>query len=64
MTQQTMQTTIPAEKFQNAEQLWFWFLYARSVRNGPGPYDVPASHLRIAGRGNIGNETVFIWPTD
>ena len=34
MTQQTMKTTIPAEKFQNAEQLWFWFLYARSVRNG------------------------------
>ncbi|MBD5389208.1 hypothetical protein HDR63_03050 [bacterium] len=25
---------IGAEKFQNAEQLWFWFLYARSVRNG------------------------------
>ena len=21
------------EKFQNAEQLWFWFLYSRSVRN-------------------------------
>lgn len=22
------------EKFQTAEQLWFWFLYSRSVRNG------------------------------
>ena len=21
------------EKFQNAEQLWFWFLYSRSIRN-------------------------------
>ncbi len=21
-------------KFQNAEQLWFWFLYSKSVRNG------------------------------
>ncbi len=23
-----------AEKFQNAEQLWFWFLYSKSIRNG------------------------------
>ena len=23
-----------AEKFHNAEQLWFWFLYSKSVRNG------------------------------
>ena len=22
------------EKFHNAEQLWFWFLYSRSVQNG------------------------------
>ena len=22
------------EKFQNAEQLWFWFLYSKAVRNG------------------------------
>ena len=21
------------EKFQNAEQLWFWFLYSKSVQN-------------------------------
>lgn len=32
MTQtQTIYTT---EKFQNSEQLWFWFLYSKSVRNG------------------------------
>lgn len=24
----------PTEKFQNAEQLWFWFLYSKSVQNG------------------------------
>ena len=23
-----------SEKFQNAEQLWFWFLYSKSIRNG------------------------------
>ena len=22
------------ERFHNAEQLWFWFLYSKSVRNG------------------------------
>lgn len=22
------------EKFQNAEQLWFWFMYSKSVQNG------------------------------
>lgn len=22
------------EKFQNAEQLWFWFLYSKSMQNG------------------------------
>ncbi len=22
------------EKFQSAEQLWFWFLYSKSIRNG------------------------------
>lgn len=25
---------LSAEKFQNAEQLWFWFLYSRSVARG------------------------------
>jgi len=34
MTSQTAQTFTPAEKFQNAEQLWFWFLYSKSVRAG------------------------------
>lgn len=32
MTYQTAQNIINAEKFQNAEQLWFWFLYSKSVR--------------------------------
>lgn len=27
------QSIIIAEKFQSAEQLWFWFLYSRAVRN-------------------------------
>lgn len=34
MTSQNTQITYPAEKFQNAEQLWFWFLYSKSVQNG------------------------------
>ena len=35
MTQQTQMTTVIAqEKFQNAEQLWFWFVYSKSVRGG------------------------------
>ena len=29
----TQQTTELINKFQNAEQLWFWFLYSRSVQN-------------------------------
>ena len=24
------------ERFQNAEQLWFWFLYSKSIQNGFG----------------------------
>lgn len=24
---------VSAEKFQNAEQMWFWFLYSREMRN-------------------------------
>ena len=28
------QTLYYTEKFQSAEQLWFWFLYSQSVRNG------------------------------
>lgn len=23
-----------SDKFQNAEQLWFWFLYSKSIQNG------------------------------
>ncbi len=34
MTSQNMQNLPQAEKFQNAEQLWFWFLYSRAVQNG------------------------------
>jgi len=28
------QTISSLEKFQNAEQLWFWFLYSKSIQNG------------------------------
>ena len=28
------QTACSQEKFHNAEQLWFWFLYSKSVQNG------------------------------
>lgn len=28
------QTAYTTEKFQNAEQLWFWFLYSKSVQTG------------------------------
>ena len=27
------QPVITAEKFQNAEQLWFWFLHSRAMRS-------------------------------
>ena len=31
----TLQNDInQADKFQNAEQLWFWFLYSKSIQNG------------------------------
>lgn len=29
----TLSITMP-EKFQSAEQMWFWFLYSKSVQNG------------------------------
>lgn len=32
MTKQNTQNSSNAEKFQNAEQLWFWFTYSRAVR--------------------------------
>lgn len=34
MTTQTPQSTSVADKFHNAEQMWFWFVYSRSVRGG------------------------------
>lgn len=34
MTQQNAQTISTTEKFQSAEQLWFWFLYSKSVQTG------------------------------
>jgi hypothetical protein len=34
MTQ--IETNYTPEKFQNAEQMWFWFLYSKSVRNDIG----------------------------
>ena len=35
MTNTQKQTEINlTEKFQNSEQLWFWFLYSKSVQNG------------------------------
>lgn len=30
---ETQKSYIP-EKFQNSEQLWFWFLYSKSVQSG------------------------------
>lgn len=32
MTNQTLKSFQNSEKFQNAEQLWFWFLYTKSIR--------------------------------
>ena len=31
------------EKFHSAEQLWFWFLYSRSVQNGYAQRHAPAT---------------------
>lgn len=34
MTAQNIQTySLTTEKFQNAEQLWFWFLYSKSIQH-------------------------------
>ena len=35
------------EKFQNAEQIWFWFLYSKSVRNDIGQNNGRASTRRV-----------------
>ncbi len=34
MTSKNIQTACNTEKFHNAEQLWFWFLYSKSVQRG------------------------------
>ena len=34
MKRQNTQPVYTTERFQNAEQLWFWFLYSKSVQNG------------------------------
>jgi hypothetical protein len=34
MTVQTVESYSNAAKFQNAEQLWFWFLYSKQAGNG------------------------------
>jgi hypothetical protein len=34
MQNQTIKISTTGEKFQNAEQLWFWFLYSRATRAG------------------------------
>ncbi len=38
MTQHSVQIIANADKFHNAEQLWFWFLYSKSVQNGFAPH--------------------------
>ena len=34
MTTQTIKINSNTEKFQDAERLWFWFLYSKQIRNG------------------------------
>lgn len=29
----SVMTMVSVEKFQSAEQMWFWFLYSKSIRN-------------------------------
>jgi len=41
------QMTPNQEKFQSAEQLWFWFLYSKSVRNDIGQYRGNAATRRV-----------------
>lgn len=42
-----IQTKYTPEKFQNAEQIWFWFLYSKSVRNNIGQNNGRASTRRV-----------------
>ena len=41
------QAKYTSEKFQNAEQIWFWFLYSKSVRSDIGQNNGRASTRRI-----------------
>lgn len=41
------ETKYAPEKFQNAEQIWFWFLYSKSVRNDIGQNNGRASTRRV-----------------
>ena len=41
------QTNYAAEKFQSAEQIWFWFLYSKSVRNDIGANKNKTSSRRV-----------------
>ncbi|MDR2412963.1 MAG: hypothetical protein LBD50_02000 [Rickettsiales bacterium] len=34
MVAQTLKTNLNVVKFQNGEQLWFWFLHSKKVQNG------------------------------
>lgn len=34
MNKQTAKISSEIEKFNSAEQLWFWFLYSKKIRNG------------------------------
>lgn len=42
-----IQAKYTSEKFQNAEQIWFWFLYSKSVRNDIGQNNGRASTRRV-----------------
>ncbi len=63
------QKQIPtAEKFHSAEQMWFWFLYSRQIRNGfatgkpvPGkricePLDIETLITRLYLSGTLDND--------
>lgn len=41
MTNAQNQITPHAEKFHSGEQLWFWFLYSKSLQNG---FNTPRGH--------------------
>ena len=42
-----IQTNYTPEKFQSAEQIWFWFLYSKSVRDEIGVHKNKNSSRRI-----------------